>query len=72
MSTPYLDTNRCAQHFHYFKRTDKGIEPFHSDDQICATVEYFLPMDDVSYDNETRCRECGSTEAGSCFYCKAD
>lgn len=23
-------------------------------------------------DEIERCRECGSTEAGSCFYCKMD
>lgn len=26
----------------------------------------------VEIEDDLRCRECGSTEAGNCFYCKQD
>lgn len=26
----------------------------------------------VEIEDDQRCSECGSTEAGNCFYCKAD
>lgn len=47
MNTPYFDSARCENHFHYFMRTQRGIEPFHSNDQPCTESEYYLPLKDV-------------------------
>lgn len=41
---PYFTTNACTNNFHIFKRTDRGLEAFHSDDSLCDHCEYFLPL----------------------------
>jgi hypothetical protein len=36
----------CDERFHYFQRTDKGLEVFHADNQPCTLSEYSLPFKD--------------------------
>lgn len=40
---------------------DKTIMSTETDDERAIQIE-----------DDLRCRECGSTEAGNCFYCKMD
>jgi hypothetical protein len=36
----------CDERFHYFQRTDKGLEAFHADNNPCVLSEYSLPLKD--------------------------
>jgi hypothetical protein len=69
MSTPFIET-RCGQNFHSFAKVDGKLAALHSDNQECLDAEFRLPLE-IEEEGD-RCRECGSTEAGGCFYCKAD
>jgi hypothetical protein len=51
MSVPFFDSAQCAETFHEFRRTEKGIEVFHSNDEPCAVSEYFLPLSSIAVDD---------------------
>lgn len=38
----WFDSNSCPEHFHEFRRTEKGIEVFHGDETPCEQAEYNL------------------------------
>jgi hypothetical protein len=42
-ASPWIDTNRCENNFHFFKRNDQGLQAYHSDETLCEQIEFSLP-----------------------------